>query len=77
MTMHTRPKQVERIVDYMRQFGSITQFEAIRDLVVMRLASRVSELRKAGVPIESDTVPVKNRFGETCYIKRYTLGKEQ
>lgn len=77
MTMHTRPKQVERIVDYMRQFGSITQFEAIRDLGVMRLASRVSELRKAGVPIESDTVPVKNRFGETCYIKRYTLGKEQ
>lgn len=77
MTMtHSRPKQVERIVDYMSQFGSITQFEAIRDLGVMRLASRISELRKMGYPIEDSMIPVKNRFGETCYIKQYKLGKE-
>lgn len=77
MTMtHSRPKQVERIVDYMNQFGSITQFEAMRDLGVMRLASRMSELRKMGFPIEDTMIPVKNRFGETCYIKQYRLGKE-
>lgn len=76
MTMHTRPKQVERIIEYMRLFGSITQFEAIRDLGVMRLASRISELRKMGYPIEDAMIPVKNRFGETCHIKQYRLGKE-
>lgn len=77
MTMtHSRPKQVERIVDYMNQFGSITQFEAMRDLGVMRLASRMSELQKMGFPIEDTMIPVKNRFGETCYIKQYRLGKE-
>ena len=74
--MHSKPKQVERIVDYMNRFGSITQFEAIRDLGVMRLASRISELRKMGYPIEDAMIPVKNRFGETCYIKQYKLGKE-
>ena len=77
MNKNSKPKQVERIVDYMRQFGGITQFEAMRDLGIMRLGGRVSELRKAGVPIESDMIPVKNRFGETCYIKQYRLGKEQ
>ena len=77
MTMtHSRPKQVERIVDYMSQFGSITQYEAIRDRGVMRLASRISELRKMGLPIEDAMVPVNNRFGETCHIKQYRLGKE-
>lgn len=77
MTMtNSKPKQVERVVDYMTQFGSITQYEAIRDLGVMRLASRISELRKMGFPIEDAMVPVKNRFGETCHIKQYRLGKE-
>lgn len=75
-TPNSKPKQVERIVDYMTRFGSITQFEAIRDLGVMRLASRISELRKMGYLIEDAMIPVKNRFGETCYIKQYKLGKE-
>lgn len=77
MTMtHTRPKQVERVLDYMDEFGSITQFEAIRDLGVMRLASRISELRKMGFTIDDAMIPVKNRYGETCHIKQYKLGKE-
>ena len=75
MMTHSKPKQVERIVDYMTEFGSITQFEAIRDLGVMRLASRISELRKMGLPIEDAMIPVKNRYGETCHVKQYKLGK--
>jgi hypothetical protein len=60
----------------MQKFGGITQFEALRDLGVMRLASRVSELRKKGYVIESKIEAVKNRFGETVYIKRYSLKQE-
>lgn len=69
-----RPTQNQRILDYIAEFGSITQFEALRDLGVMRLASRVSDLRKLGYPITSTIEPVKNRFGETCHIKRYSAG---
>lgn len=65
--------QAERIVQYMEEFGSITQFEALRDLGVMRLASRISDLKKLGYPIKSETVAVKNRYDEDCYIKRYSL----
>jgi hypothetical protein len=39
----------------------------------MRLASRVSDLRKQGYSIISKREAVKNRFEETCYIKRYSL----
>lgn len=68
--------QAQRILDYIDQFGSITQFEAMRDLGVMRLASRISDLKKGGYPIQSEVVAVKNRFDENCYIKRYSLGGE-
>lgn len=67
-----KPTQTQRVLDYMRTFGSITQLEALRDLGVMRLASRVSELRKEGYIIESKPEAVSNRFGEKCYIKRYS-----
>lgn len=76
MTANSKPKQVERVLVYMRQFGSITQHQASLDLGVQRLASRVSELRKMGYTIEGKMVPVKNRFGETCHVKQYSLGKE-
>ena len=63
--------QTERVLAYIREFGSITQLEALRDLGVMRLASRVSDLRKQGYNISGKSEAGKNRYGETCYIKRY------
>lgn len=72
----SKATQAERVVQYMEEFGSITQFEALRDLGVMRLASRISDLKKLGFPIKSETVAVKNRYQEDCYIKRYSLGGE-
>lgn len=65
--------QAERVLAYIERFGSITQYEALSDLGVMRLASRISDLKKMGYPITSEVEAVKNRFEETCYIKRYSL----
>lgn len=72
-----KPSQNERILDYIGRFGGITQYEALRDLSVMRLASRISDLKRLGYPIISEMVTVKNRFGEECKIKRYSLKKEE
>ena len=72
-----KPTQNQRILNYIDEFGSITQFEALQDLGVMRLASRISDLRQLGYPITSTTEPVKNRFGETCHIKRYSMCGEE
>lgn len=65
-------KQTERVLSYIREFGSITQIDALRDLGVMRLASRISDLRRQWYAITGKIEPVKNRYGENCYIKRYT-----
>ena len=73
--VESKPTQNERILDYIHEFGSITQLEALRDLGVMRLASRMSDLRKQGYDIISKTEAVKNRYDESCHIKRYSLGE--
>lgn len=69
------PTQNDRILAYMKDFGSITQMEALQDLGVMRLASRISDLRSLGYPITSSIETVKNRYGEKCHIKRYRMGE--
>lgn len=69
-----KPTQNERILKYINDFGSITQLDALRDLGVMRLASRISDLRRLGYPIVSTSEWVKNRNEEKCRIKRYSMG---
>ena len=73
MKAHSNPTQNERILAYIKEFGSITQLEALRDLGVMRLASRISDMRKKGWGIVSTMDVVENRWGEKCRIKRYSL----
>ena len=67
--------QTERVLDYILEFGSITQLEALNELGVMRLASRISDLKRQGYHIESSREIVKNRYGEKCHIKRYSLSE--
>ena len=74
---NSRPTQTERILQYIEDFGSITQLDALTDLGVMRLASRISELRKNGCKITSKMDVVYNRYGEKCTIKRYSMAKDE
>ena len=72
-----KPTQNQRILEYIEEFGSITQLDALKDLGVMRLASRISDMRRMGIPIVSKVETVVNRFGEKTYIKRYSLQQEE
>ena len=63
--------QTQRVLDYIHENGSITQLEALKELGVMRLASRISDLKKQGYLIISKSEAVKTRYGKT-YIKRYS-----
>ena len=42
--------QTERILRHLQTFGAITSLEAIQDYGILRLASRISELKKRGCP---------------------------
>ena len=68
--------QTQKVLQYMKDFGSITQFEAFRDLGIMRLAARIADLRRLGYVIESVIETGKNRYEETTRYSRYFLIKE-
>lgn len=74
--MNSNPTQAQRVLGYMEEHGGITQFEALKELGVMRLASRISELKKHGHSIASQTVKVENRYGEACRVKRYSIRED-
>jgi hypothetical protein len=65
--------QADRVLDYIKQFGSITSLEAFRDLGVTRLSARIFELRARNIEIDSTTITSKNRFGENCSYAKYYL----
>lgn len=65
--------QAELILEYMNEFGSITPLEAIRDLGVYRLSARISDIKKMGIPVETQMVMVPNRRGTKSNIARYRL----
>lgn len=66
-------KQCRRVYDYMNEHGSITQLDALRDLGVMRLASRISDLKREGVAITKTMKSAKNRYGETVSFAEYRI----
>lgn len=68
--------QCERVVKYMEDFGSITSMEAVVDLGIMRLASRICDLSKQGYQIERVMETGKNRYGESTNYARYSLKRE-
>ena len=63
--------QCERILKYMDDFGSISTMQAFNDLGVTRLASRIHDLRRMGIVIESETKYGKNRYGERIHYSVY------
>lgn len=68
--------QCETILNYIEEHGSITARQAYK-LGIMRLASRISDLKKAGFDIKSDTVKVKCRDGSVSYVSRYSMNKKE
>lgn len=69
--------QHQRIVKYIKRFGSITTLEAFWDLGITKLTTRISEMRKKGMVIVGKREEVLNRYGETCHINRYFLEEKE
>lgn len=66
--------QKQRILAYLDDFGSITPREALDDLGIMRLAARMCEIIRDGVPITKEMESSRNRYGQTVRYARYRRG---
>lgn len=65
--------QKERIIDYIKQFGSITSLDAYKDLGITQLGARIDGLKKDGYRFKTEWESGKNRFGDKTDYKRYYL----
>ena len=68
--------QCEKVLRHMKDHGSITALEAVSEYGIMRLASRIADLRNEGIAIVSEVVKGKNRYGESTHYARYRLAEE-
>ena len=68
--------QCEQVLEYMKDFGSITPLEAMQDIGCMRLAARIADLREQGHPIGRRMKTSKNRYGRDVSFAEYYLLQE-
>ena len=68
--------QNDRIVRHLKDYGSITSLEAMTEYGVMRLASRINDLKRQGYNIITEDCLGKDRYGHTCKFAKYELIEE-
>lgn len=72
-----RMTQKDMVLDYIRDFGSITPMDAFRDLGITRLAAVVCRLRREGHDIHKEREHALNRYGQNVRYVRYSFGKDE
>lgn len=65
--------QTDRIIRHIQDYGSITPVEAMQEYGIMRLASRMCDIKRAGYTVRREMVTGKNRYGESTTYARYFL----
>lgn len=66
----------ERIISYMREFGSITTYNAFIDLGCSRLSEYIRQIRLE-YKVADEWIHTTNRYGEPVKYKRYWLVEEE
>lgn len=69
--------QCSKIIDYIEREGSITPLDALREFGCMRLASRITDLKRKGYIITKEMETAQNKAGEPVRYARYRLEMKQ
>ena len=65
--------QEQMVLEYLKGFGTITSWEAIKEFGATRLSAIILNLRKKGYNISTEFETAKNRYGKITKYGRYTL----
>ena len=68
-----KDSQCKLILVYLKEHGSITAREAMKLCGCMRLAARIADLRKRGIPIKSELTFYINKNGYKSRYATYSL----
>ena len=61
------------VLQYIKDYGSITSYQAYIDLGITQLATRIKELKQEGYHFTYEIEVKKNRYGKQVRFKRYIL----
>ena len=64
----------ERILNHLKEYGSITSWDAIKEYGCTRLSHYIWLLRKQGYRITDTIIPTLNKYGEKTHYKKYWYG---
>lgn len=67
--------QCEHILRDLKRGWRITQAKAYEKYGIVRLPSRIHDLKGMGYPIKKEMIAVKNRYGDTCHVAEYRMEK--
>lgn len=65
--------QIEMTLRHLRDYGSITTWEAIKNYGITRISDKIYNLRKKGYNIASQDIEFTNRYGNKGKFCRYIL----
>lgn len=65
--------QLDQILAVLESGGTLTALDALEDFGCSRLASRITDLKRRGVPVASRMVQRRNRYGRLCRVAEYYL----
>lgn len=65
--------QEQKVLNYMKKYGSITVMQAFEDLRVTRLSAKIFTLRQKGEDIDNIKHSYKNSDGQTIQYVEYVL----
>ena len=71
--LERKPTQCQRILNYIKQFGSISSWQAYADLGITQLGARIFNLKEQGYVFAKTRVNTTNRLGEKTHYDEYRL----
>ena len=71
------PTQEQRVLQYIKDFGSITRGEALLEISVANLTAVINTLRKKGFPIVTNTIKSRNKYGQPISYAEYVIDWSQ
>ena len=69
--------QNEKVLRHLQEHRSITPLDALKEYSIMRLASRISDLKRSGFKITNKIETSKNSYGESVRYSVYSLAEEK
>lgn len=65
--------KTQKVLNHLKEYGSITSWQAIQEYGATRLSAIIFRLRNLGYEIETKEEQFTDRYGDKSYFGRYYL----